>query len=461
MTSPLVLDSSQPVRKGYYSSTTLVLIAVSTAFYSRVVAAAAHLPSFLNFLHFAAVPVTCAVVVSTSKVKDRRQLEIARALLFGLFALFTVEIASALLNDAGIVNAVFHFLMFAEPFMLLLAVVCIPLSLSRSEQLKTWLVRSSLLNLALAFMQYPLIASGKLNAKGLDATDGTAGVFFPSGAGNYVSTTVSIYFGLYFLLSAKGLPPWLRALPLVGAVIQFQLTDSKQVLLALLIGWIGLILSKTKNIGKTLVYIMAAGVIVSGFSWAVQNLDYGFLGAFKNYADKQGAYGPDGVATQIKTAPFRMIPAYYSSPLNWLVGLGPGHTVGRLGGWLLKENWNILGPLGATIHPLSSEMWLAVYQNWIAMESTMFSPFFGWAGLWGDLGWLGLGAYLYLSWVVWHYLCLDDLSKFLLLSVAGFGLIFTQMEEPGFMLYSAFLIGTRWYEQQSTRAVEPLEPLRD
>jgi hypothetical protein len=138
------------------------------------------------------------------------------------------------------------------------------------------------------------------------------------------------------------------------------------------------------------------------------------------------------------------------------VGLGPGHTVGRLGGWLIKENWNILGPLGATVHPLSNDMWLEVYQNWIALESTMFSPFFGWAGLWGDLGLLGLGIYLYLGWTVWHYLCPDDLSKFLLLSVAGFGLIFTQMEEPGFMLYSAFLIGTRWHEQQSTKAIEHL-----
>ena len=78
----------------------------------------------------------------------------------------------------------------------------------------------------------------------------------------------------------------------------------------------------------------------------------------------------------------------------------------------------------------------------------MFSPFFGWAGLWGDLGMLGLGTYLYLGWVVWHYLCPDDLSKFLLLSVAGFGLVFTQMEEPGFMLYSAFLIGIRWHERR-------------
>jgi hypothetical protein len=444
----LIVEEQHPARKSYYSSTTLVLIAISTAYYSRVVCAAAHLPSFLNFLHFAVVPLTCTVVMATTKLKDRQQLKIAWSLLTGMFILFTIEIASSLLNDAGPINAVFHFLMFAEPFMLLLVIVCIPSSPSRTKQLKTWLIYSAFINLGLAFIQYPLIASGHLNAKGLDATDGTAGVFFPSGAGNYVTTTVAIYFGLYYL-GEKTVSLWLRYATLFAAVVLFKITDSKQVLAALLIGWLGVIISNSKRVGRTLAYIILFVLVIWGFFWCVENLNLEFLEAFKNYADKQGAYGPDGAATQIKTTPFWMIPNYYTSPFNWLLGLGPGHTVGRLGGWLIKENWAILGPLGATIHPLSSEMWAITHRNWIAMESTIFSPFFGWAGLWGDLGFLGLAAYLYLGWLVWHALCPDNLSKFLLLSVAGFGFIFTQMEEPGFMLFSAVLIGIRWQERRT------------
>jgi hypothetical protein len=32
--------------------------------------------------------------------------------------------------------------------------------------------------------------------------------------------------------------------------------------------------------------------------------------------------------------------------------------------------------------------------------------------------------------------------------VAGFGFIFTQMEEPGFMFYTATMLGLRWQEQR-------------
>jgi hypothetical protein len=45
----------------------------------------------------------------------------------------------------------------------------------------------------------------------------------------------------------------------------------------------------------------------------------------------------------------------------------------------------------------------------------------------------------------------DNFCRFLLLSVAGFGLIFTQMEEPGFMFYVATTIGLRWHEQRVIR----------
>jgi hypothetical protein len=85
----------------------------------------------------------------------------------------------------------------------------------------------------------------------------------------------------------------------------------------------------------------------------------------------------------------------------------------------------------------------------------MFSPLFGWAGIWGDLGLLGLAVYLYLGFVVWRYLCTDNLSQFFLLSIAVFGLIFSQMEEPGYMLSITFMIGLQWhYNRLKQQALE-------
>jgi hypothetical protein len=201
-----------------------------------------------------------------------------------------------------------------------------------------------------------------------------------------------------------------------------------------------------KDLGKTLTYAISIIIFTIVFYWCVQNLDT-FI-SFKNYLDKDGLYGPNGEATRIKFIAFHIIPTFYQSPLNWLLGLGPGHTAGRLGGWLLKENWAILGPLGATIHPASQALLGAYYGSWLALESTMFCPLFGWAGIWGDLGFAGLFAYLLLGLIVWRYVCVDNLSRFLLLSVAAFGFIFTQMEEPGYMFYTVTLIGLRWHENR-------------
>jgi len=59
-----------------------------------------------------------------------------------------------------------------------------------------------------------------------------------------------------------------------------------------------------------------------------------------------------------------------------------------------------------------------------------------------------LGSYLYVCVIVWTRLCIGDLPKFLMLTVMMHGFIFTQMEEPGYMLYIASLIGLIWQEDR-------------
>jgi hypothetical protein len=439
------MNKKKFIKKGFYQGSTLVIAAFSTAFYSRIVCSITRLPSVLNHLHFAIVPLTTAIILTTARPKDPKQISIVWMLLSGLLILFGVMTASALINNAGIINVIFDFLILGGPFMLLMAIICLPMSTTSFQRFRKWIVDSSYINMALAFIQWPLLKFNKISAGGLDATDGMSGVFFVSGAGNYISTTVSIYFGLYCLMFATAVPSWIRWGILLSAGFQLQLSDSKQVLFALLLGWGLLILLTMKDLGKTLTYAISIIIFTIVFYWCVQNL--GTFISFKNYLDKDGLYGPNGEATRIKFIAFHIIPTFYQSPLNWLLGLGPGHTAGRLGGWLLKENWAILGPLGATIHPASQALLGAYYGSWLALESTIFCPLFGWAGIWGDLGFAGLGAYLLLGFIVWRYVCVDNFGRFLLLSVAAFGLIFTQMEEPGYMFYTATLIGLRWHEK--------------
>ncbi|MEM9808322.1 MAG: hypothetical protein AAF959_23915, partial [Cyanobacteria bacterium P01_D01_bin.56] len=98
--------------------------------------------------------------------------------------------------------------------------------------------------------------------------------------------------------------------------------------------------------------------------------------------------------------------------------------------------------------PASLDAWAVIDSTFLPQESTVFFPMFTWAGIWGDGGLLGLGAYLYLCSVVWRRFCIDDFGKFLMLSTFSFGWILTQMEEPGHMLTVACLLALRWQANQ-------------
>ena len=432
-------------KKSYLKNSSLIILAFASVFFPRIIETAGA-PSLINFVHFPLVILTTIIVLTTSQTKNRKQIAVAKTLISGLFVLLGVMIASAMLNQAGIVNLLLDFLMLGEPFLLLLTIVYIPMSPTIIKRLKTWLIVFSLINLFSAFVQRFLLLTGAMQPPGnMTLEDAVQGVFFYSGAGNYVSATISVIVALYCFISFKTAPLLLRCAGLLLAFIQLIISDSKQVLIALIVALIILAAIKSTELTKLLTYLLGTLIVLAILFWCVQNLDS--FSAFKNWTGRLELYGPNGEGTKIKLSALGIIASHYESLLNLFFGLGPGHTVSRLGGWIIPEKWDLLSPLGATIHPASKEVWRTMYASWVARESTMFSPLFGWAGIWGDLGLFGLGAYSYLGYVVWRYLCLDDVYKFLLLNVAVFGLIFSQMEEPGYMLSVAFIIGLGYQER--------------
>lgn len=434
---------ARKARKGYFQLSQLVMFAFCTAFYPRVLTLL-EFPSAFNLLHLGIVPWVCFLTIFKTKTRSKSQIAIAQAICFGLAILFTVMVASALLNRAGAINVIVDFLLLGEPFMMLLALISIPMSLARIEQFKTLLIYSGFINTLFAFVQrYVLHLQTR---PGL--ADNIKGVFIAQGAGHVIGASVALTFGLYYFFYAKTVPIWIRTAVLLATFWHMLLADAKQVLLTFLLAGILLLLTKFKDIQQAIKYLSIAIIVIFVLVWCVQNVSA--FSAFKTWLRPE-IYGPDGEATRLKLATFSIVPSYYHSPLNTWLGLGPGHTVGRLGGWMLKEYEDLLTPLGSTRHPASSAVWAAAAASWLGNQSSMFSPLFGWAGIWGDLGFLGLGTYLCLSFLVWHKLCLDDFSKFLLLSVFVFGLIFSQMEEPGYMLTVACLVGLRWQEHRYRR----------
>ena len=437
--------------KGVIDNTSLIIVAFSVVFYSRIFCAITHAPSILNIAHFAVVPFVLGVVLFTSRAKDRKQIAIAYSFLFRLVIFLIAVLVSALWNNTGLINAVVSFMMLAEPFIFLLAIVCIPMSTESITRIKKWLIWSALINFVLAAFQKPLIDAGKLYANGFNGTDGCGGVFFVSGAGNYVSASVSVAFALYFFTNEKTFPLWMRIVAIIAAFWQILFSDSKQIVLAYLIAWGLLVVVNIQDIGKTIKLLSAIAIFGYAFLWCIQNVE-AFL-AFTAWARPE-LYGPDGYAWYTKFYSVRSILSHYQSSLDWLFGLGPGHTVSRLGVWFLRDYWFILRPLGATTNPISQEAMDFCVSSWLCSGSSLFQPIFGWAGIWGDLGILGTGAYLFLCYLAWQNFGLDDFLKVNLLTVVIMGFIFTQMEEPGFMLSIVFMVGIPWQERQLKKQIQ-------
>ncbi len=436
-------------KKLYLTITTLILITFCTIFYSRIFCSIARAPSALNFFHFVMALVTFGVAVSTTQTKNREQLSISKQLLFGLLILSTVMIVSGMINYAGFVNIVFNFLILAEPFLFLITIICISLSLNNIQRIRSWFLVSALINYLLAEAQDFMLRTGRMGmVASYTLQDQVQGTFYLSGAGGYISAGISVMASFYLFLYIKSIPIWLRALVFPAVIRHIIISDTKQVLITCLLGWILLGISKFLDLKKFLIYGTCITLGTYGFYWAAYNVEA--LSLFGYYLDRTEMYqGPDA-GPSLKMEGIRMVISYYESPLNWLFGLGSGHTLGRMGGWTINDYWSLLGPLGATQHPLYNEVWQLIHGSWILTSSTFFVPLFSWAGIWGDLGFLGLGTYLYLGILVWRQLCLDDFSRYLMFTTFVYGFFLTQMEEPGYMMMVALLIGLRWHERKQT-----------
>ncbi len=425
-------------RKGYFQLSILVLFGFASAFFPRVLTLL-KFPSIINLAHLGVIPWLCIFVLMKTKVKDRQQIAIIQELTIAVMIFFSVNVASALLNDAGLINACLNFLFFSEHFLIVIAIISLPLTPEKLLRFRAFIIFSSFTNTIFAYVQrYVLNLHLR---KGLE--DNIKGVFIGGGAGHVVGASVALTFGVYYFSAAKKLPIWFRAAVAMATFWHMNMADAKQVVLVFGIAGIMLLLTKFQNIVQALQYMIGGTILGYAFFWGVNNIEA--MEAFQTWMRPE-IYGPEGEATLLKTATFRIVPTFYDSVLHPWLGLGPGHTVGRLGGWMLYQYDSLLSPLGSTKHPASIAIWQAVGASWLGDQSSMFSPLFGWAGIWGDLGWLGLISFLYIWWVVWRRLCFDDVSKFLALTPMVFGLIFTQMEEPGYMLYVASIIGLRWQE---------------
>lgn len=415
----------------------LVLVTFAIAFFPRVVTAMG-VPSVINFVHFLFIPILC--VLSLVKIQAKIWNQISKKIFLGLFILLVHLFASAFLNSAGVFNVILSFCLLNEPFVLLLAMISIPMSAVSLKQLRFWIMLFAFIHLIFVYFQFYVLS--------IDNADDIKGVFLNQGGGHHVGGAVALTAGVYFFATFKSLSIWLRTLVAIAFAADIIFSDSKQVAVVFVVSSIVLMFTKLKSVREAVQYL-AIVIGIVGFTFLAGQIF--FSGSLQYWGTSEKFSG----GFEAKFSVFSIIKSYYHSPLNWLFGLGPGHSIGRLG-WLIPDYIDYLQPLGITTNPATEAILAENEVNPFTNKyygSSMWSLTFSWAGFWGDLGFLGLGVYLYLWFLVWRKLCLDDISKFFLLNILIFGGIFSWMEEPGYVLFVASLIGIQWQEYQLKQKV--------
>ncbi|MCX7593398.1 MAG: hypothetical protein N2235_06505 [Fischerella sp.] len=418
----------------------LLLLAFASAFFVRVLTSVG-IPSLINFAHFILIPAVAVYMVVQTRTKIR--VYAVLDLLAGLMIMLAVVIASAMLNKAGIINIFIDYLLRAEWLIFLLAIISVTPSEKSLTTLRYSLLSFAFINLLFAYVQKFILRWGE----GMPASgDYITGVFVGQGAGCDVSSGVSVIFAIYYFFNSNGRKTnlWIKIAVVLAAIIHLFITDAKSSFIIFLVSLAILMLTKIKLNSKSITLLIQYALILIVFLgilyWAAHTVAPGLLG-FSDPSQRQDGF-------DLKFSVFSIFPSFYKSALNRLLGLGPGHTVGRLGGWMLRDYADLLEPLGATTHPASQAVWDEVRSTWIGERSRLWSPFFGWAGIWGDWGLLGVASYLYLLFIVWRRFCINDASKWILLSIPIFACIFTQTEEPGYVLSVAAILGLQWQEYQ-------------
>ena len=238
------------------------------------------------------------------------------------------------------------------------------------------------------------------------------------GGGSHAASAVALVAAVYFIARLGVRSLILRVAFALVCAAPIILTDSKQLLIVFMISVLALALTKWRRFGYALRYLALLGLLLAITVWMAATI----FPAIATWTDSTKFI----VGFEQKLTVFPLIASFYDSPLNLLFGLGPGHTVGRLG-YVLARLYQYLGPLGATTSPVTEAVWQANQAHWITNSvtgSSMWSLLFSWAGIWGDLGLLGLGVYLCLWWWVWRRFSPTDVSRFFLISILVLGAIF-------------------------------------
>lgn len=397
----------------------LILLSILSASFMRVFTYYGICPKFLNFSHFPLVLSAFFSSILVPKYKSKSSFILGLILMI----FFVVSFLSWIINKGEVILFVLSWLLFAEPFLLLYAIMK-----SSPVMINKFLQKLALI---IPIAQIPFSIYQALY---IGLSDPVQGTFIGQGAGAHVMGAISLL-GVLYILSKKIEKFNFNILDFILLFFLFllpTLADAKQCLVAFVLGFLifGLYLFKIdfkKAIFVSALCVFALSIIIK------------YYPPIKNIILNRKVMSK-GLVFKIDVSKI-IISKNLEKFSNFFIGQGPGQSVSRASLLPLKGYIRSLpkGFLSLKVSENTIKILKKVKFNWIATSSSVWSGVSSWLGVFGDFGFLGLCAYLSLFIFIWIFsskscVSYSILSKSALIMAASLGLVFCWLETPEFTI---------------------------
>lgn len=402
-------------------------------------------PSYINFFHFPLALLAGILACGKKPYQDA----VTRKTGIGILALLLVCVVSWIANEGEVSRPFLEWLVFCEPFLALFAIL-------RTDLTPRMYRASWALVLGIALVQVPV---GYWQAINVGLSDDLQGTFIGQGAGAHVAGAVCLL-GILICATrgAKTRSMTAKWCWFLTATVLFTiplLADANQVIVA---GVLGLGLALITCLGINPVRLVLP---VSAMATVVY---FGYLFYEPLHRLSNSDLLRDGIEGKIEGTNL-VLSGMWHTPTFGVIGLGPGNSVSRVAlmtsGADLKEG-SPVALLGLKTAHVTREVEQLTESNYLWKSSSVWSSISSWTGLIGDLGPVGLGIYLWIVAQLWRAVSgsrdwESSVMRGAFLMVCFLGFIYSWLEEPGFTLMLAFIMGLAVHRvrQNAKLAVEP------